>query len=102
MAAEISNSKIRTSEKLQGPKLQGLAGRRRDLGFRVWSFAEVCVLEVGVLRRTVVQAIASLLLVGALVGCKTHSASQYVSPQVTGRVLDAESRQPLAEVKVQR
>jgi len=44
----------------------------------------------------------SLVLVCASVGCKTHSPSQYVSPQVTGRVVDAETKQPLAEVKVQR
>lgn len=35
-------------------------------------------------------------------GCKTSSVSHYVSPRITGRVLDATSREPLKGVKVQR
>ena len=36
----------------------------------------------------------------ALVGCKSHPVSLLVSPRVTGRVLAADTRQPLAGVKV--
>ena len=43
-----------------------------------------------------------LLLALALAGCQSTSHSPYVSPRITGRVLDADTRQPLAEVKVQR
>jgi hypothetical protein len=39
-------------------------------------------------------------LLVAVVGCK--SISQYVSPQVEGRVLDARSRQPIKGVRVAR
>lgn len=35
-------------------------------------------------------------------GCQTNSPSHYISPRVTGRVLDAQSHQPLAGVQVQR
>src|SRR5262245_24808146 len=48
------------------------------------------------------RALALAVLMCALVGCKTHSVSQYVSPRITGQVLDVETRQPLADVKVQR
>jgi hypothetical protein len=49
-----------------------------------------------------------LLLVGPLAlallltGCKGWSVSQCVSPRVTGRVLDGETRQPLERAEVQR
>src|SRR6187402_378875 len=35
-------------------------------------------------------------------GCKSASTSQYTAPRVEGRVLDAETRQPLGGVKVRR
>jgi hypothetical protein len=35
-------------------------------------------------------------------GCKSSSPAPYVSPKVAGRVLDAQTRQPLKGVKVQR
>ena len=38
----------------------------------------------------------------ALVGCKTHSVSQYTSPQTTGRVLDLQTHQPIKNVQVRR
>jgi hypothetical protein len=38
----------------------------------------------------------------ALVGCKSVLVSTYISPRVTGRVLAADSRQPLDGVKVKR
>jgi hypothetical protein len=44
-------------------------------------------------------AIAIMLL---LVGCKSNSPSHYVSPRVIGRVLDQQTRQPLAGVQVKR
>ena len=36
----------------------------------------------------------------ALVGCASHPLSLLVSPRVTGRVVDAGTRQPLPDVKV--
>jgi hypothetical protein len=47
--------------------------------------------------------IAFLVLCGAAVaGCKSSSWGPYVAPCVQGRVLDAETRQPLAGAKVSR
>jgi hypothetical protein len=37
-----------------------------------------------------------------LAGCVSSSPSQYVSPRVTGRVLDAQTQQPIKGVSVQR
>jgi hypothetical protein len=42
-----------------------------------------------------------LLLVG-LAGCQSGGVTHYVSPEVTGRVLAADTHQPLANVNVQR
>ena len=42
------------------------------------------------------------LLALLLAGCSTHSPSQYISPRVEGRVLDSQTRRPLAEVTVRR
>ena len=53
-----------------------------------------------------VHAVALLLgcaiAAGFLVGCQSTSPSQYISPRVEGRVLDAQTQQPLAGVKVRR
>jgi hypothetical protein len=38
----------------------------------------------------------------ALTGCKSVLVSTYISPRVTGRVLAADTRQPIANVKVKR
>jgi hypothetical protein len=46
------------------------------------------------------RAIGLLMLLGAVAGC--GSLSHYVSPRVTGRVLDAETHQPLSEARVRR
>jgi hypothetical protein len=43
-----------------------------------------------------------LIAAGILAGCKTMSPSQYISPRVEGRVLDAQTHQPIAGVKVIR
>jgi len=47
---------------------------------------------------------AATMVVAALAatGCKSHSPSHYVSPRVIGRVLDEQSRQPIAGVCVRR
>ena len=37
-----------------------------------------------------------------LAGCQTYSPSQYLSPRVIGRVLDARTRQPIPDVLVRR
>ena len=41
------------------------------------------------------------LLIG-LTGCQSERLTHYVSPQVTGRVLAADTREPLAHASVQR
>jgi len=38
----------------------------------------------------------------ALASCQTASFSSYISPRVTGRVLVADTRQPLPDVKIRR
>lgn len=53
------------------------------------------------------NTLKAALLVGAvaaaiLAGCKSSSPSQYISPRVEGRVLDAQARQPLEGVRVRR
>jgi hypothetical protein len=42
------------------------------------------------------------LLAIALAGCQSGGMASYVSPRVTGRVVAADTRQPLAGVKIQR
>ena len=37
-----------------------------------------------------------------LTGCRSSSPSQYISPRITGRVLDAQTLQPIAGVRVRR
>jgi hypothetical protein len=49
-----------------------------------------------------VLRLAPLALVLFLGGCQGWSVSQCVSPRVTGRVVDSETRQPLENVEVQR
>lgn len=46
--------------------------------------------------------LALVLATWVVAGCKSWSPSPYISPRVEGRVLDADTRQPLAEVKVTR
>jgi hypothetical protein len=46
------------------------------------------------------KGIFLLALVALGAGCA--SPTQYISPRVTGRVLDAQTRQPLAKVQIQR
>jgi hypothetical protein len=43
-----------------------------------------------------------LLAAVALMGCKSVLVSSYISPRVTGRVLDADTRQPISDVQVRR
>ncbi len=43
-----------------------------------------------------------LLLAAALTGCTSHRITYYTSPQVTGRVLAANTHEPLANVVVRR
>ena len=43
-----------------------------------------------------------LLAAFTLAGCKSHSPSQYISPRVEGRVVDAQSHEPLVGAHVQR
>ena len=45
---------------------------------------------------------AWLLMAIAAVGCQSGTGSYYVSPQVTGRVVAADTRQPLADATVRR
>ena len=48
------------------------------------------------MNRLLVLCLAAL----ALAGCQSHPLSLCVSPRVTGRVVAADSRQPLADVKI--
>ncbi len=43
-----------------------------------------------------------LLLMAALAGCQSREVIHYTSPEVTGRVLAADTHQPLSGVSVQR
>ena len=45
---------------------------------------------------------ALLVLACAALGCKSLSVSPYVSPRITGRVVDSETRLPIYHVKVRR
>lgn len=45
---------------------------------------------------------AFLLATCIFTGCVSSSPSQYVSPRVTGRVIDAQTQQPIKGVRVQR
>lgn len=43
-----------------------------------------------------------LLMVFVFTGCATYKVSQYTSPRITGRVLDGQTKQPLANVQVRK
>lgn len=45
--------------------------------------------------------LAVVLMTGWLAGCKS-SPAQYISPRVTGRVFDHQTRQPIPGVQIQR
>ncbi len=47
-------------------------------------------------------ALGCIMLACLWGGCKSTSPSQYISPRVEGRVLDAQSRQPIKDVQVRR
>lgn len=51
---------------------------------------------------TVNQQLAWLLLTVALAGCQSGKLSHYISPRVTGRVLAADTHQPLPGATVRR
>jgi len=51
---------------------------------------------------TVNRQLVLLLFAAALAGCQSGKLSHYISPQVTGRVLAADTGQPLAGVRVRR
>jgi hypothetical protein len=53
-------------------------------------------------KEPVNSRIAFVLLATALTGCQSGTFSHYISPQVTGRVLAADTGQPLAGVMVRR
>jgi len=48
------------------------------------------------------QALAIVILAIGMAGCKSSSPSQYISPRITGRVLDAKTQQPIEGVQVRR
>lgn len=56
------------------------------------------------MRNSQISNSALVLAVAALsfAGCKSRSPSQYTSPRITGRVVDAQSRQPIPGVRVRR
>ena len=43
-----------------------------------------------------------VIAAGVVAGCQSASPSQYISPRVEGRVLDAQTRQPIGGVTVRR
>jgi hypothetical protein len=49
-----------------------------------------------------VLGLGLVMLALALAGCQSTSPSQYIAPRVEGRVVDAQSHQPIAGVRVQR
>lgn len=63
------------------PEMKGVS---RSLSLPVWTW------------------LAGTALALAVAGCSTVSPSQYVSPRVVGRVIDAENRQPIANVEIRR
>jgi hypothetical protein len=54
------------------------------------------------MRQSLHCRLGLVVLACALIGCKNYSVSEYVSPRVTGRVLDAQTHLPLAKVEVRR
>ena len=46
--------------------------------------------------------VGCVIATGIITGCQSTSPSQYIAPRVEGRVLDAQSRQPLGGVTVRR
>jgi len=50
------------------------------------------------LHRSLALTLAAL----AIVGCQSTSPSRYSSPRITGRVLDAQTQQPIPGVQVRR
>jgi hypothetical protein len=48
------------------------------------------------------EQIVFLLLLVVLSGCQSRKITHYTSPEITGRVLAADTHQPLADVRVQR
>ena len=57
-------------------------------------------------RRIIATATARtftvIIVALGLASCKSSSPSQYVSPRITGRVLDAKTQQPIQGVQVRR
>ncbi len=49
-----------------------------------------------------IPSLGFLLGVAVLAGCKSASFSSYTAPRVTGRVVAADTGQPLANVRIQR
>lgn len=50
----------------------------------------------------IARTLAVIIFAIGMAGCKSSSPSQYISPRITGRVLDAKTQQPIAGVKVRR
>jgi hypothetical protein len=48
------------------------------------------------------RLMVQLLLASALTGCQSGNLSHYISPRVTGRVVAADTRQPLPDATVRR
>ncbi|HTY89391.1 MAG TPA: hypothetical protein VMB80_18220 [Candidatus Acidoferrum sp.] len=53
-------------------------------------------------RRGVIRLFGLLLSATVLAGCRSGNLAYYISPQVTGRVLAADTRQPLEGATVRR
>jgi hypothetical protein len=48
------------------------------------------------------RTLAFVIVAFAFAGCKSSSPSQYISPRITGRMLDAQTQLPIEGVQVRR
>ena len=71
-----------------------------DAKWEGWSRSATCF-RIGAVPKLAFLPVCFLLTL-LLAGCQSQSDSQYVSPRVTGRVLDAQTHQPVPDVRVRR
>jgi hypothetical protein len=48
------------------------------------------------------RTLAVVILTIGMAGCQSSSPSQYISPRIVGRVVDAQSQQPVAGARIRR
>jgi len=98
----------RQDNKLATAQIKGMRYPRRNRNVPAWKHGEegTEVLNRSVAHRLssfrVVAQVTILLLICGVMGCKTSSPSQIVSPRIIGRVVEAQSHQPIKDAKVRR